>query len=169
LIGEQRQKLESLVGGGLQRDRQIHALTLQPLDEFRGVARLHLNRALRKALLELAQHRWKEDLTNGGGGADPETAASPLAEMLDAVPGCEHFPQNHLRMFQQMFTGLREHDLLAHSVQKTTANVAFQRLHRVADGALREEELPGRLSKTARAGKDRERLQLPAVEWSLHE
>jgi hypothetical protein len=110
----------------------------KPADEVAAVARFHLDQALRKALLELAQHRRQQHLTDRGRRADAQAAAAPLAQMLDAIADRGHFPQDNLGVFQKMLARLGEHHLLAHPVQKAAADVGLQRLHGVADGALRE-------------------------------
>jgi hypothetical protein len=43
-------------------------------------------------------------------------------------------------VLQQVFTGLREQNLFAHPVKKPTAQIAFERLHRMAHSGLREAE-----------------------------
>ena len=44
-----------------------------------------------------------------------------------------HLVQNLFRVLQQLFARLGEHDLFAQPVQKATADITFERLHRVAD------------------------------------
>ena len=65
---------------------------------------------------------------------------------------------------EQLLPGLRQQNLLAQPVKKTTTHGLLQRLDRVADGGLREMQLPRRRGETANARKANEGDQLPRVE-----
>ena len=69
---------------------------------------------------------------------------------------------------KQLFAGLCEQNLFAHPVQKATAHVLFQRLHRVAHGGLREVKFLRGQREASGAGQRRERAQLSAVERMIH-
>jgi hypothetical protein len=71
-------------------------------------------------------------------------------------------------MAQKLFARLGQHDFFAQPVQKATPDVAFQRLHRVADARLGEVQLTRGLREAARARERAERANLPAVEGRAH-
>jgi hypothetical protein len=103
-----------------------------------------------------------------GARSHPEPSASPLAQLLDFLSSRGHFVEDSPGVLQQMFARLRQHHLLAQSVQKPTAHIRLQRLHRVADRRLRQKKLPGGQRETARAGKDAEGGELSTVEGRSH-
>jgi len=65
---------------------------------------------------------------------------------------------------EQLFSGLRQENLLAQPVKKTTTHGLLQRLDRVADGRLREVQLARGRRETADARQANERDKLPRVE-----
>ena len=69
---------------------------------------------------------------------------------------------------QQLLARLCEYYLFAHPVQKATARILFQRLHRVADRRLRQVQFPGCQRKTPRLRQGGERPQLFAVKRLVH-
>jgi hypothetical protein len=57
-------------------------------------------------------------------------------------------------MREKLLAGLREHHRFAHPVQKPTADLLFERLHRMADRRLRQVQFLRRQGETASAGED---------------
>ena len=108
-------------------------------------------------------------MAGGCARAQAQSAASPLAEFAQGHPGVIHFTQNFLRVMQKLFARLRERNLFAQPVQKPTADIALERLHRVADGGLREMQLTRRLRKAGGARQRGERAKLPAVQGRRHQ
>src|SRR5947207_3179298 len=64
-------------------------------------------------------------------------------------------------MMKQLFSGLGQQNFFAHPVQKATAHVLLQRLHRVAHRRLREVKFLRGEREASRARERRER----AHEW----
>jgi hypothetical protein len=72
-------------------------------------------------------------------------------------------------MHEELLAGLIQHDGFAHPVQKTTADLLFERLHRVTDRGLGKVKLLRGGGETAGAGEDRKGAQLPAIKRLGHE
>ena len=92
-----------------------------------------------------------------------------LVQRGDVRPGTLHFVEDALRVDQQPLAGGRQPRLPAEAVKEAAREILFQRLDGVAHRRLRQEELPGGLSKAATARKRYKREQLVAVEDRLHE
>src|SRR5438046_9599341 len=71
-------------------------------------------------------------------------------------------------MMKQLYSGLGQQNFFAHPVQKATAHVLLQRLHRVAHRRLREVKFLRGEREASRARERRERAQLPGVERLIH-
>ena len=123
----------------------------QRRDEFRRVARLNGDGVIGKTFLEFAQHRRNDMLARRRAGAEPQPSAAPFAQLRQRFARGFHFLQNPLGVLQKLFARLGGHDFFAQPVQKATADVVFQRLHRVADARLGEVQLARGLRKAARA------------------
>ena len=107
-------------------------------------------------------------MARGGAGGDAQASVTPFAQFAQPIPGGLHFRQDFLGMHQELLAGLCEHDGFAHFVQKTTAHLAFQSLHRMADGRLRQVELARGACERPGSGEDGKGAQLPAVQGILH-
>jgi hypothetical protein len=70
---------------------------------------------------------------------------------------------------QQLAAGVCEVYALALAVEKLAAEVGFERLDRVADGALRQVQLTAGLREAAAAGEADEGAELTCVDGVVHE
>jgi hypothetical protein len=111
---------------------------------------MHRNLAMRKLLLEPGR---QQVLARRRARAEAQTRVAPLGELADRLPCIDHFAEDFFGVMQQLLACRRERNPFAHSVQKPTADVAFERAHRVADGGLRNEQFLARLREGTRAGK----------------
>jgi hypothetical protein len=137
-------------------------------EEIAGIAGFDAEMTVGKALLELAEDGGEQVLADGDGGSDAEAAVAPSPEFLKAFACGAEVGEHAFRVFEEMFPGLGQGHLPAHPVQKTTADVAFERLDGVADGGLGEEEFASGLRETAVAGEDCECLKLLTVDGTFH-
>ena len=93
---------------------------------------------------------------------------APFPEFAEPFAGGLHFGKDFFGMDEELFARLSERDGFAHSVQKATADLALESLHRVTDCGLGKVEFPGSCSKGASAREGGKSTQLPAVQRFDH-
>ena len=71
-------------------------------------------------------------------------------------------------MPEKLLPRLREQHALSRAIDQTRADVLLQRLDRVADRRLREEQVLGRKREAAPPREGGEGEQLPTIENGLH-
>src|SRR5262245_8594114 len=120
----------------LDRECEVNPMLLQRCYQSTRVARFNTDSVLRKTLFELTQDWRNQVLAGGGACTESQTSAPPLAQFAERRSRVIHFTQNFLRVMQKLFARLCKRNLFAQPVQKPTAHIALQRLHRVADGGL---------------------------------
>ena len=107
-------------------------------------------------------------LARSGADAEPQPALAPFSQLAEGESCRIHFLQNFFCVLKKLFSRLREDDLFAQPVQKTTAHIGLQCFDGVADAGLSQMKFACGLGKTAGAGQHAKRPNLPTVEWLIH-
>ena len=124
---------------------------------------------LRKRFFEFAEHRRQDELSRRSGAADPQLAALRLIERAENAASVAHGLQDCLGVRQQFSSGMGEVHALALAMEKLAAEVSFEGLDGVADGALREMQFAAHLRETAGACEADEGAKLACVDGVVHE
>ena len=99
-------KFQLFIVLGFQSQGQVNPILAEQRERLRRVNRLDAHPALRKALLKLAQHRGEDVLTGRRTRPNPQTGATPFAQVLQRFTRVAHLRQNLLRVMQQLLAGL---------------------------------------------------------------
>ena len=167
-LGEEGFSGEAFVGLAGWAEDEVDASGFEEIDGVGFVGDLGLEEGTGFASADLSHDGREEAVADGSGSADAESAESPLAEAGHSSTGDIHFAEDAIGVGKELFAGLGEHHGLAHPVKKATTHVRFQRLDRVADGGLGEEQFACGLRKAAGSGENYERVELAGVDRRLH-